>query len=260
MEKLSGAQNIIDNKQAIEILTKIEEQLIIKFDKLRKQKYNPNTKGYDYEEIVKQFYEDYVGGAFDVQIRMGILDAELKALSVFSSGENEFDVIGTYRTAVPRIVHQRLVPYDSVAFIIEVKQTLTINKLKDDLAKLCKLKELRTNKQRFNFNTWFPPNLLWRPTRVLFYYEARANRDKVCDLLEKSEAWDLCIVLKDNNVLMNSTIPSMKTSRFKDAKFIQHPDFALVKTLLFTCIYIERDYVSSWELFSNLIRATLTKE
>ncbi len=91
-------------------------QLLTRFDQLRNERYNPNTEGYDFEEIVKQFYEDYLGGAFDVKMRMGILDSELKALSVLKSEENEFDVLGIYRNAVPKLVHRRLVPYDKSRF------------------------------------------------------------------------------------------------------------------------------------------------
>lgn len=246
-------------EQAIEILTRIEEQLKTKFEELRSEKYNQNTKGYDYEEIVKQFFEDYVGGGFEVLIRMGILDAELKVLNALKPTENEFDVVGLYRNAVPKLVHRRLVPYDSVAFIIEVKQTLTIPNLENDLAKFEKIKSLKINPQRFNFNCWFPADLIKRPIRVLFYYESQADIEKVFGLLDSSDSWDLCIIVKDNNVLMNSTIPYVK-KQFKQAKFIQFPEFALTKTLQFTTIFIERDYVSSWIIFWNLIRSTMKKD
>lgn len=259
MSKSSEEWEIPPKEQAIEILTRIEEQLKTKFEELRNEKYNQNTKGYDYEEIVKQFLEDYIGGGFEVLIRMGVLDAELKVLNFLKPTENEFDVIGLYRNAVPKLVHRRLVPYDSVAFIFEIKQTLTITNLKDDLAKFERIKNLKINKQRFNFNCWFPKNLIKRPLRVLFYYELHANIEKVCELLNSSDSWDLCVILKEDNVLMNSTIPFVK-EQFKQAKFVQFPEFALTKTLQFTTVFIEHDYVSSWIIFWNLIRSTLEKE
>jgi hypothetical protein len=249
----------VPKEQAVEVLKRIEEQLTTKFGELRDEKYNPNTKGYDYEEIVRQFYEDYVGGGFEVLIRMGILDVELKALSVLKPTENEFDIVGLYKNAVPKLVHRRLVPYDSVAFIIEVKQTLTTTSLEEDLSKFAKLKDLKVNKERFNFSCWFPQNTIKRPIRVLFYYEKQADIEKVWQLLESFDAWDLCVILKENVVYTNSTIPFVEKS-FRGSKFAQSPNFALVKTLLFTVAFIDRDYVSSWLIFWNLIRSTMEKD
>ena len=89
------------------LLDGIEQELRNRFNELRKQKYNSNTKGYDYEKILKEFFEYYIGGAFDLIIRVGTLDSELKVMSVLKPAENEFDVVALYKNAVPRLVVNR---------------------------------------------------------------------------------------------------------------------------------------------------------
>ena len=247
----------IDPEQAIPLLETIEDDLRTKFEKLRKEKFNQNTKGLVYEETLSEFLENYLGGAFQFLVRYGVLDMELKALSAFNPTENEFDVLALYKNAVPRLVHCKLVPYDSVAFIIEVKQTLKFPELEEDLKKFSKLKELKVNDQRFNFNTFFPPDLIKRPFRVLFYYEAKANMARVFKTLETyGDSWDICVILKQDIVFVNTTIPFFKRLH-KEATFLQDPKYALIKTMVYACIFIERDYESSWLIFWNLIRSTI---
>lgn len=191
----------VDYKEAEKLLDAIEEQLKTRFKEIRDEKYNPNTKGYDYEEILQKFCNDYLGGGFDFQIRVGMMDSELKVNTIFGSKENEFDIVATYKNAVPKLVHHRLVPYDSVAFVIEVKQTLTLPNLEKDLGKLEKLSKLPVSNNRCGLYTdkrIFKGYRINRPLRILFYFEAEAKEDEVFKLLEGSlaKSWDLCIILK----------------------------------------------------------------
>jgi hypothetical protein len=244
------------------LLDAIEKQLKSRFEELRDQKYNTNTKGYDYEEILKAFLEDYIGGAFDILIRIGVLDIELKALSTLKPYENEFDIVGLYKNAVPRLVHHRWVPYDSVAFIIEVKQTLQTPFLRKDLEKLSKLTDLKLNENRIRTSLGYIHKFgLKRPVRVLFYYEKKANSSTVFEELngKYSDAWDLCIILKDNLVLINNSL-NLLLPKWKEWHFRQSPNHALIKGMVFCCLAMPMNYVNSWGIFLNLIFSSMAEE
>jgi hypothetical protein len=254
-------QYIEPKEEAESLLASIEEQLKTRFQEIRDEKYNPNTKGYDYEKILQSFFKNYLGGAFDFLIRVGVLDIELKIKSVLKSVENEFDVVAIYKDAVPKLVHHRLVPYDSVAFITEAKQTLTLPKLEEDLQKFEKLRTLQVadNRRRtFADKRVITVPRIHRPLRFLFYYEAEADMEKVRQLLEceHKDAWDICVVLKRNAVIVNTTLPFVKTVWFKDSP-VWEGKYPLLKGMFFTCTSIEGDFVDSWLIFWNLFRSTV---
>ena len=99
--------------------------------------------------------------------------------------------------------------------------------------------------------------MIKRPFRVLFYYEAKAKRERVFKTLETyGDSWDICVVLKQDVVFVNTSIPYFKRLH-KEATFLQDPKYALIKSMVYSCIFIERDYESSWLIFWNLIRATI---
>jgi hypothetical protein len=68
------------------------------------------------------------------------MDTQMEYLSIFSVGENEVDVAATFVRTYPKIVvkigETKYVPYDGVAFIIEVKSTVDKTRLEQDLLKL----------------------------------------------------------------------------------------------------------------------------
>lgn len=264
MIKSSDQYQYIDSKEAKQYLEVIEVQLKNKFKEIRSQKYCPNTKGYDYEDVLKTFFEFYLSGGFEFFTRVGILDNQLKVNKILKPIENEFDVVAIYKKSVPRIVMHRSVPYDSVAFITEVKQTLTLQTLKDDLAKLDKLSKLPNPNNRVgmcsNYRV-FSGFELGRPMRILFYYELKAKIEKVFDLLEGvyAKSWDICIILSEDIVFLNSTLPYVR-HRWKKASFARNYEYSLLKGIFYTCAFIEGDYIDSWAIFWNLFRSLVHKE
>lgn len=255
----------IPQKEAKRLLGAIEKQLNNRFDEIRSEKYNPNTKGFDYEIVLKDFLNSYLNGGFDFFVRVGILNVDLKVKSVLKLNQNEFDVVAVYKNAIPKLVYQRLVPYDSVAFVAEAKQTLTLTALKKDLEKFRKLAELKTDRHRFHL---FPQihdregkyPYLERPLRMLFYYEAKANGEKVHQLLcgELGKFWDICVILKKKVVLLNSTLYLVETIK-KPEHYTRDPNYPLIKAMFFTCWSIDGTFVDSWLIFWNLFRSTLPK-
>jgi hypothetical protein len=231
-------------------------QLRNRFAELRDQKYNPNSKGYDYEEIVKEFFEDYMGGAFDLLIRVGVLDNELKVRSVLRLDENEFDVVGIFKDAIPKLVHHRMIPYDSVAFITEVKQTLKSPDLEEDLEKFSKLDKLHVNPRRIHNYI----EELKHPLRILFYYDCEADRQRMEELLgsKYAKSWDLCVVVTDNLLYLNSTLPIVNSLQ-PNIPFKIDSNYVLTKTMYYVSAYYRWRYVNGWKLFYNLFRSSVTR-
>jgi hypothetical protein len=265
MPKFHEKFEYIPKKEAKKLLGAIEKQLNNRFDEIRSEKYNPNTKGFDYEIVLKDFFNSYLNGGFDFLVRVGVLDVGLKVKEVLKAKQNEFDVVAIYKNAIPKLVYQRLVPYDSVAFIAETKQTLTLTTLKADLQKFSKLSELEVDKYRLHL---FPKihsaiiehPFLERPLRMLFYYEAKADGEKVHQLLsgELGRVWDICVILKENVVLLNSTLPLIKSIKNPE-HYSQEPNYPLIKAMYFTCMSIEGIFIDSWLIFWNLFRSILGK-
>jgi hypothetical protein len=243
----------IDAKQASELLDSIEKGLTDELERLKKKKYNPNTKGADYEEVLRTFLEKYLNGAFDFFTRVGLLDVECTIQNFLKETANEFDIVAIYNNAVPKIVYERrLVPYDSVAFLVEVKQTLTLQAIRDDLLKLEKLNNIRVSKKH-------EKSMLNRPLRALFYYESKIDPQKLNTLLlEKEQSWDLCIILDKDVVILNKTLPLNKIV-FKKDKPIWEGKNALLKGMFFASASTYIDIFKGWMVYWNLFRSVSNK-
>ena len=261
MKRLHKRIEKIPLEEARDVLGSIEKQLNNRFTEIRSQKYNPNTKEFDYELVLKSFFDSYLSGAFDFLVRVGILDVDLKIKSLLKPKQNEFDVVAIYKNAIPKLVYQRLVPYDSVAFIVEAKQTLTLPSLKTDLEKFSNLDELRIDKYRLRLLPKLmempgKETALKRPLRFLFYYEAEADDKEVHKLLcdEFGKIWDICVVFKENVVWLNSTLP-LVNRQSKDVPYLRDVNSPLLKAMAYTSVSIEGFYLDSWLIFWNLFRS-----
>lgn len=118
---------------------------------------------------------------------------------MFSPGENEFDVVGLHRTASPKIVLEvgatKFVPFDGIAFIIQVKQTLKKDSLETDLIKLNKLNELDWS-DRFGAK-FYGKMSIERHLKLLFSYEKNIKDETMNELLEKyNQAWDMLVIFE----------------------------------------------------------------
>jgi|YelNatPaOPRAMG01_1025707.scaffolds.fasta_scaffold52470_2 hypothetical protein len=243
--------------EAIRLLVGIDEGLKGRFNELRNKHFNPNTKGYEYEKILKEFLESYLSGLYDFHVRTPLIDAELEALSIFTSAENEFDVVSTYKTAIPRIVLKindtSFIPYDAVAFIVEVKQTLTKAALENDLKKLDKLSKLKTSESRFGAFV-YGDYVIQRPLRILFYYESEIADITTLNLLSNYGcAWDLMAVLMDNIMFGNPSLPIIG-KHFKTDKILRFTDYPLLQLMIAMTTSLPCPIVANaWPLFINLL-------
>jgi hypothetical protein len=242
--------------EATELLTEIENGLKDKFLSVRKKHFNRNKKGYEYEKTLATFLESYLGGVYDFYVRVPLIDHELEALSILSVDENEFDVVATYKTAVPKIVLKAhdtsYIPYDAVAFVVEVKQKLDKTVLEDDLEKLDKLGKLKVGK-RFgdHFTTKYS---IQRPLKILFYYESGTTIDTlIASLNNKRNAWDFMVVLMDGDMFGNPSMPIVG-KRYKIDKIVRKTNYPLLRLMLYATTSLPcPPIVNTWDLFLNLL-------
>jgi hypothetical protein len=212
--------------EANKILVDIDKTLRNEFDLILNQSINPNTKGYEYEKAVAKFLQQYLDGIVCFNTRARILDNSLNAVNTFARMENEFDVVASFSAAYPRIVMKTgdtiTLPYDGVAAIIEVKQTLTKTSLEKDLKKLRKLDDLAYNgpylRRRERFlrlpgKSERTKNVLltlcqMRPVRTLFYIDSKIDGNSLVNLLKKNEeTWDMLIIYSQDRLIGSPSFP-----------------------------------------------------
>jgi len=222
---------------------------------------NPNTKGYDYEDIVEEFFKKYLGNFFDFYRRVPIYDANLEFRKLFKDEENEFDLVAAYKNALPKIVmsiHKRaVISYDAVAFVTEVKQTLTKPHLENDMDKLRRLSLLKLGQ-----NVFIPPIRtpfsLARPLRILFYFEREIDEKLLWGSLVKSEHWcDFLVIADENKVFLNRHLPITKQivadlKRQPESSVLQ-PTHALMKLMYYLTMTVQYPMlVNAWGIFEKL--------
>jgi hypothetical protein len=175
---------------------------------------NQNTKGFEFEKSIARTLGDYLGSEFEFHVRSQIIDVNLDYLNIFSVGQNEFDIVATFRSASPKIIMRigdaEYVPYDSVAFILEIKTKMDKTRLADDLEKLKKLALLPLTKTRFSLII-ASDKFVMRPLRLLFYYESSIDETTESKLLtDYYEYWDVIYKIQNDEVILNSSLPAVK--------------------------------------------------
>jgi len=201
-----------------DLIGKFEESLREKFDNIRTTLYNPNVKGGQYERILREFFETYLGDVFNFNSRAALIDTNHDIFELLKPSENEFDVVAQFKTTFPSKVYAygdiQYVSYDSCAFIVEVAQTLTKKQLQEDLNKLGKLNTLNKKLGWLQKGKRFQAPILGGqanveyPLRILFYYEASISGEELASAISKeTECWDILIILQKERLLINTSLP-----------------------------------------------------
>jgi hypothetical protein len=162
-------------EQAQSLIRSINFEMKAKFETFKQINYNPNTKGFDYEKTLSSLLNIYLGAVFDIYNRASLIDVNMEYLEIFSTGENEIDIIAVYKNTFPKVVTKiedtNFIPYDSVGFIIEVKSRLDKTNLSNDLTKLEKISKLKLSSDRLGSAIIGGSDVVDRPLRILFYYQ-----------------------------------------------------------------------------------------
>lgn len=202
------------NDEIATLFEGIQRQLREDWREFRDQHHNPSNKGASYEEALAEFLEKYYWGVYEIQTEAVIIDQDLEVFDVFDTGrgENEIDVVGLFESARPRIVFKigemSYVPLRGVAFLCEVKSKIDAGRLEKDLSKLEKVTELID----MNGSRWGMAQTGSYTTshqiRCLIYDEnSISSRELVDKVIEYQDAWDILLIVEDNTLLINSTLP-----------------------------------------------------
>ncbi len=244
-------------REAVSVLEAVSRDIMNEFEESKKAYYDPNTKGGNYEKVVSSFLEKYFGGMLDFHERAQILDVSLDYVDVFPRGGNNFDVVATYKTAVPKVVftikQTAFVPLDSVAFIVEVKQDVSKSFLEADLKKLKKFSDLKLGQDRMALTVGgeFAVN---RPIRILLYYSDRIDEDELDALLNKYiNYWDILIILQNDQIWVSPSLP-WAAGILKTPKIFYCPIHALFHGIMTISTSIPAPIrVNTEELFHKLL-------
>lgn len=210
------------------LLDGLQEKLRSEWQQHRKQSFNTNTKGAAYENALQGFLLEYFEGLYTIETRTAIIDRKLECFQRFDPGENEIDVVSSFRQAVPGVVFKSgemaWVPYDGVAFLCEVKSKLTKPALEDDITKFAKVESLPI-KSRFDHNsgrtklTSFDSNetivrdlSVSHPLKCLVYDKESISGEVFFNkITETTEVWDLILIVDENLIVMSPELPFADT-------------------------------------------------
>jgi hypothetical protein len=125
--------------QAKALIDAINHQLKDEFERSKEILLNTNTKGGENEKEIMDMLGSYLSSSFEFHTRAQLMDTNMVYLNLFSVGENEVDVSATFIQTYPKIAvnigDTNYIPYDVVAFIIEVKKSIDKTRLEQDLKK-----------------------------------------------------------------------------------------------------------------------------
>lgn len=200
--------------EIVSLFEGIREQLSHDWNKFREQHHNPSNKGASYEEALGDFLTKYYRGVYEIQTQSVIIDENLNVFDLFdtSRGEHEIDLVGLFESARPRIVfdvgEMTYVPLIGAAFLCEVKSKIDSGRLEKDLKKLRKVSELAKKEQRSFAISQTGSYTTNSQIKCLVYDERSISDERLVDeLIEYQDAWDLLLIVQDDVLFVNSSLP-----------------------------------------------------
>lgn len=225
-----------ETRDAKQFLADVENDLRSRWSRLAKQKFSQNKKGQGFEVAALQFFENYLGRNLEFHNRVALLDRKLTLFRQLSKGSNEWDLVATFATSIPRLVlHVEsldYVPLDGAFFVAEVKKSLTSTSLEADLGKLAPLRELVT-KNRFG-NRVPAPFEETELLRLLLYYKREIRSKRLWEILgSRLDTWDMLLVLEDRMLFVNKRIRAAAEIAPGPEKISYAPEFPITQLLNF---------------------------
>jgi hypothetical protein len=140
------------------------------------------------------------------------MDHLLDVEDLFPGNLNEWDVVAVYRCAFPNgLLSQgagKVIAYDSVAFIVQVAQGLTLDKLGQDLKRLEDLSRLTLSEMRLRNIVYSSPYVTGKPLRILVYgHSGISRRNLESELRRAPSGFDCLVVVKEDILAVSPNNP-----------------------------------------------------
>jgi hypothetical protein len=153
----------------------------------------------------------------------------MEYLRLLPQGKNELDVVGTFNNSYPKIVmkvgeQENYIPYDGVAFMVEIKTTINKDTLTSDLEKFEIINHLPLSQDRLGGAIAGGDYTTEKPIRILLYFESQIDNNIMHSLLqEQYSAWD--IVFIQRNFYIRLTGYSSNVERYANLVMMSNKEF-----------------------------------
>jgi hypothetical protein len=195
-----------------------------------------------------------------VRTKTAIIDKDLQCFELFDfyHGEDEMDVVGTFKQSKPQVIFETgnggetmsWVPFDGVAFICEIKSNLTASGLESDLEKLSKLRKLDASSDRFKHKKEGDFDVE-EPLRCLIYDNETISEDTLHDYLhEFIEDWHMLLIIENDVLLINTSLIPYTNFFMPSSDYFIHADMLDGASTLFEEYAKEAAEVPDSELLS----------
>ncbi|MGV9200464.1 MAG: DUF6602 domain-containing protein [Promethearchaeia archaeon] len=193
------------------LLDGLSNRLRSQWEEYRRQRVSSDAKGDSYENSLADFLKEYLGGTYDFHTKAAIIDEKLECFNLFSSKQNEFDVVAKFSQCKPQFIFKledmEWIPYNGVAFICEVKSSLNSTNLKDDLEKTGKLSEIEREEMRGV--TIEGDMTVDHQLKCLVYDDSISiTKETIFETLENNmDSWDLILLVDMDELIVNPKLP-----------------------------------------------------
>lgn len=198
-----------------QLYSQIKSQLDRKWDEHREVLHN--SKGDRYEDSFADLLETYYGGVYDFNTKVVASDSNREVFKQFDfNGDEEIDVVATFKQSKPRVLLSlgqeenslKWVPFESMAFMCEIKANLTKKNLENDFKKLEPITKVSEGlEDRFGV-TASGNYCVDYPLRCLVYDEESISQETMSKILENNiEFWDLILLVKKDLLIVNHKLP-----------------------------------------------------
>lgn len=194
------------------LIRNFQTQLEHQWQRYRGTEGDDSARGSSYESALQDLLDEYFGGRFDIWSNCSVMDSQLACFDTFEkNAQNEIDVVALFSQASPRIVLREMdmnwVPLEGISFLCEVKSRVDKGRLESDLRKLEILRELEIDP-----DDRFPTKVHGDYTvdhqlHCLIYDKGTISDDTLNSLLDGSDAWDLVLLVEDDTLIVNGTLP-----------------------------------------------------
>lgn len=194
------------------LINRFQTQLKHDWSRFRDIEGDDSARGNSYESAFRDLLAEYFGGRFDIYTNCSVMDTHLSCFDEFGNGvSNEVDVVSLFSHATPKIVlrerEMTWIPLEGVSFLCEIKSRVDKGRLKSDLEKLSVLRSLETDPDdRFGI-TVSGDYSVDHQIHCLVYDKSSISDDSLNSLLDGTNAWDLVLLVEDDILIVNQTLP-----------------------------------------------------